>query len=239
MYEVKAITNAFQSTARMATAMSKSFRIELPGEDFTTSNSVVKEQLETYPRSLRFHVLCPAQAGLIAIYIYSLFSRLVKNSENPGLRIASDNLVWMLNGIAILWDSLSAWEGLHKLVESLGPLKRRILEALCNSLDDWNQSRIKPMSTGNAAMLALRCTVEILDQGILRLDQAMEACLASGILTLLETARRLPSLSQLLTKHLCPLVSAIMDREKDWTVLQQDFQVFLTLWHLVCRTNLR
>jgi len=211
--------------ARMTAATSKSFDIVLPGEDFVVQNTVVKEQLLSYPGVLKFHLRCPAQAGLVAIHIYSIVSGLAKNSEHPGLRTASDNAVWMLAGVAKLWGSLSAWEDLYMLTESLKSLKRHILEALCKTLDNTALSVINPMSMGNVALLALRCTMEVLGKGIQRIDQDLELALASMILTLLRIAQHLPPLSQLLVEQMYPQSVTFMGQEKEWAVLQQDFRV--------------
>jgi len=214
----------------MTAAMSKSFHIELPGEDFVVQNSSVKEQIASYPRILKFHLRCPAQAGLVAIHIYSILSGLAKSSGHPGLRTASDNSVWMLTGVAKLWGSLSAWEGLHMLTESLKSLKMHILEVLCKTLDDTTLSTINPMSMGNMALLALRCTMEALGKGIQGIDQDMELPLASMILTLLGIAQHLPSLAQLLAEEMYPQSVALIEQEKERTVLQQDFQVRIVLF---------
>ena len=192
-------------------------------------NSSVKEQLASYPRILKFHLYCPAQAGLVAIHIYSILSGLAKSPEHPGLRTASDNSVWMLTGLAKLWGSLSAWEGLHMLTEGLKSLKKHVLEALCKALDDTTLLTINPMSMGNVALLALRCTMEVLSKGIQKIDQDLELPVASAILTLLRIAQHLPSLAQLLVEQMYPPSVSFIE-QKEWAVLQQDFQVRIVLF---------
>lgn len=214
----------------MTAAMSKSFHIELPGEDFIVQNFAVKEQLASYPWILKFHLHCPAQAGLVAIHIYSILSGLIKSSDHPGLRTTSDNSVWMLTGIAKLWGSLSAWESLHMLTGSLKSLKIHVLEALCKILDDTTLSTINPMSMGNMALLALQCTMEALGKRFQEIDPALELRLASMILTLLRIAQHLPSLSQLLVEQMYPQLVALIEQDKEWAMLQQDFQVRIMLF---------
>lgn len=221
---LEAVVCAFQCTASMTAAMSKTFGLELPGEEYLVHHPFVKEQLLSHPRLLKFLIRCPAQAGLIAIHIHSVFSHLTAKGDHPGLRIISDNFVWMVNGITTIWESLSAWGALSVLAETFSSLKRYILEGICKSLDGLIL-RSKVVNIGNTAMILLRCTIETLSQGIQNIDHASELALASAILTLLKATQHLP-LYGILVKQLYPISISLLEDEKNWAVLQQDLQVF-------------
>ena len=108
------------------------------------------------------------------------------------------------------------------VTESLKTLRAHVIEALCKSLDDLTLSKSNLINVGNLAIFALRCTIKILDQGIQKVDQAMERALSSIILTLLKIAQNLPLLSQMITKHLYPLAVGSIKQGK---LLQQNLQV--------------
>lgn len=206
--------------------MSKSFYIELPGEDFVVQNASVKEQIASYPRLLKFHIRCPAQAGLVAIRIYSLLSRLVQTTNYPGLRLAGDNYVWMLNGLAKFWERLSAWEALHMVTETLETLKLHVVDALSKTLDGLNPTKINTINSGNVVIFTLRCTIKVLNQSTQKLDQAMETTLVSVILTLLRIARSFPLLTQTIIKHLYPPAVAFIKQENVWGTTPHNLQVY-------------
>lgn len=220
----EAIVSAFQCITSMTAAMSKTFRLELPGEEYLVHHPFVKEQLLSHPRLLKFLIRCPAQAGLIAIHIHSIFSHLTAKGDHPGLRIMSNNFVWMMNGITAIWESLSGWGALSVLTETFSSLKRSILEVICRSLDGLILGN-NAVNIGSSAMMVLRCTIETLNQGIENIDHASELILASAILTLLKATQHLP-LNGILVKQLYPISIHLLEDEKNWTVLQKDLQVF-------------
>lgn len=184
----------------------------------------VKEQLVSHPRLLKFLIRCPAQAGLIAIHIHSIFSHLTAKDGHPGLRIMSNNFVWMVNGITTIWESLSAWGALSVLTETFSSLKRYILEVICRSLDGLILGN-NVVNIGSTAMIVLRCTIDTLNQGIQNIDHVSELILASSILTLLRAIQHLP-LYGIVAQQLYPISISLLEDARNWPVLQQDLQVF-------------
>ncbi|KAF8469032.1 hypothetical protein BDZ91DRAFT_776018 [Kalaharituber pfeilii] len=218
------IIAAFQSTARITAAMSKSFHLELPGQEFQVHDVITKEQINTNPRLLKFFIRCPTQAGLIAVHIFSTFARLIPISDLPGLRIASDNAMWMLHGISNLWESLSAWETVPMLQDSISTLKRHIISALCKTMEGIMDVGNR-LSIRNVATLTLRCTIEVLHRGAEKVDQCMEPVLASVVLTMLQLVEHFPSILKLLNKHLYPWAVSAIHSQNIWPILSSDFQI--------------
>ena len=217
--------------------MSKSFCLDLPGEAFLVQDPAVKEQIDSNSRLLRFYIRCPAQGAVIAIHIFSIISKLATVSDYPGLRIASDNFMWMMDGISRLWDSLSAWEGLHMLLEPLAPLKKYILEALCKTLDNFIPLGISALAVSSTAMLSLHRTIEVLSQGPEKINEALEPVLAAIIFTLLTLSGRFSWLRQLLEKQLYPITLCLIKEEGQWSIFQKDFQVLNIFFLLKRRKN--
>ncbi|KAH8154219.1 uncharacterized protein LAJ45_01987 [Morchella importuna] len=224
---ITCIIDSFHSTAKITAAMSNSFRLELPDEDFSINLS----QLPTNSppvmhQSLRFVIKDPENAACVAIHLFAVLSRISTSSDDiPTLRTAADNYLGFLQNISKLWKSMRIWESIPMLQSKVSRIRINILEALESSLGQIPRSQYGTIKCDNLCLLIVRCASETLGQLVEQANQPTELVLASVFLRVLLVAGDALSVDELLREQALPVAFKTMNNDITWEIMDRDLQM--------------
>lgn len=226
-FNCEGIIGSFRSNAMIAAAMSGSFKLELPGEDFTINPSQLPKNSPTVThQTLRFTLRDMDDAAYVAIHLFSVISGLVTSSGNiPALRAITDNFMWFLQSISKLWKCLDVWESLPMLYEKASNIRVKLLEALVKSVDQIPKSQYGSMKCESLCLFAIRCAGETLKRPVKQTSQLTENALARVFLGVLFVAEKIPTINEFLKEHILPLAVTIMNNDGRWALLNHDLKV--------------
>ncbi|KAH0602256.1 uncharacterized protein H6S33_009866 [Morchella sextelata] len=224
---VTCIIDSFHSTAKITAAMSNSFRLELPDEDFSINLSQLPTNSPPVThQSLRFVIKDPENAACVAIHLFAVLSRISASSDDiPTLRTAADNFLWFLQNISKLWKSMRIWESIPMLQTKVSRIRINILEALGSSLGQIPRSQYGSIKCDNLCLLIVRCASETLSQLVEQANQPTELVLASVFLGVLLVAGDALSVDELLREQALPVAFKAMNNDITWEILDRDLQM--------------
>lgn len=221
------IIDSFRSNAKISAALSGSFKLELPGEDFTINSSQLpKNSPPITHQALRFILWDMDNAAYVAIHLFSVISGLVASSGSiPALRATTDNFLWFLQSISKLWKSLDVWESLPMLYEKTSNIRAKLLGALVKSVGQVPKSQYGSMKCESLCLFAIRCAGETLKRPVGQTNQITENALARVFLRVLFVAENMPTVNEFLKEQILPLAVMVMSNDGRWADLNCDLKV--------------
>lgn len=226
-FNFEGIIGSFRSNAMITAAMSGSFKLELPGEDFTINPSQLPKNSPTVThQALRFTLRDMDNAAYVAIHLFSVISGLVASSGSiSALRATTDNFMWFLQGISKLWKSLDVWESLPMLYEKASNIRVKLLEALVKSVGQVPKSQYGSMKCESLCLFAIRCAGETLKRPVEQTNQLTGSALARVFLGVLFVAEKVPTINEFLKEQILPLAVTVMNNDGHWMLLNHDLKV--------------
>lgn len=221
------VIDSFQSNAKITAAMSGSFKLELPGEDFSINPSQLPKNSPTVThQALRFILRDMDSAAHVAIYLFSAISGLVASSgSTPALRATTDNFMWFLQSVSKLWKTLDVWESLPILYDKASNIRVKLLEALVKAVDQVPESQYGSMKCESLCLFTIRCAGDVLKRPVEQINQLIENALAQVFLGVLFVAEKMPTVNEFLKEQVLPLAITVMSNDGRWALLCHDLQV--------------